>query len=281
MIRLCDHDIGHLRAFYLSMRLPPSQRYRRAGRTGIPRSINRNIFLVSGRLRIMDIPRLSIIVPVYNEERTIAAVMDRIVIACGAIAEVIYIDDGSKDGSLAILKAKARAQDTVLTKPNGGKGDAVRMGITKARAPFIVIQDADLEYEPAEILHLLEVAEHHPGAVVFGSRFLRSNPNIYRRFLWGNKVLSAAVSLLFFRRITDSYTCYKLLPSPLFRSLEIRSTGFEMEAEICSKCLRRGIPILEVPISYRPRSLAEGKKIRFADAWKGLLMMILVRFGSR
>lgn len=227
----------------------------------------------------MESPRLTIIVPVYNEERTLEAIMPRIFAACDDATEVVFVDDGSKDHSLEILRRLARPQDQVITKQNGGKGDAIRTGLSHVHAPYMVIQDADMEYDPAEIRTLLAAALASPACVVFGSRFLRPNPCLYRRFLWGNKVLSAVLSLLFFRRVTDSYTCYKLLPISIMRSLALRSTGFEMEAEISAKLLRRGIPIIEVPISYHPRTLEEGKKICFRDAWKGMLMMLKVRFG--
>ncbi len=223
--------------------------------------------------------KLTIIVPVYNEGRTVKEIMDALNERCGD-AQIIYVDDGSKDDSLSILKAHARSQDMVLTKPNGGKGSAIREGLTKADGDYTVIQDADLEYDPSEIAVLLREAEAHPGSAIFGSRFLRENPTIYRRFLWGNKVLSGVLSVLFFARITDSYTCYKLLPTPLFRSLNLTSRGFELEAEISAKCLKRGIPIRELPISYKPRTLAEGKKIRFSDAWKGVMKMWKIRWAK-
>lgn len=227
----------------------------------------------------MESPRLTIIVPVYNEERTLEAIVPRIFAACDNATEVIFVNDGSKDHSLEILRRLARPQDQVIEKPNGGKGDAIRTGLSYVHAPYVVIQDADMEYDPAEIRSLLATALAFPGSAVFGSRFLKFNPCLYRRFLWGNKVLSAILSLLFFKRVTDSYTCYKLLPTDVFRSFGLRSTGFEMEAEISAKCLKRGIPIIEVPISYHPRTLEEGKKICFRDAWKGMLMMLKVRLG--
>lgn len=226
----------------------------------------------------MESPRLTIVVPVYNEERTLETIVPRI-FAAAPDAEIVFVDDGSKDGSLAMLRRLARPRDQVLTKPNGGKGDAIRMGLAHAHGEFIVIQDADTEYDPSEIAVLLQTALSSPGSAIFGSRFLRPNPTLYRRFLWGNKTLSALLSVLFFKRVTDSYTCYKLLPADVFRSLGLTSTGFEMEAEISAKCLKRGIPIIEVPISYHPRTLEEGKKIRFSDAWKGMLMMLKVRIG--
>ena len=223
---------------------------------------------------------LSIIVPVYNEGKTVADIMATLQRAWPD-AQVIYVDDGSKDDSLAVLKAHATTKDVVLTKPNGGKGSAIRMGLEKATGDYTVIQDADLEYDPTEIRLLLNEAIAHPGTVVFGSRFLRPNPNIYKRFLMGNKAMTLALNLLFFSRITDSYTCYKLLPTDLFRSLSLTARGFELEAEICAKTLRKGVNIREVPISYKPRTIEEGKKIRFSDATKGVKTMLRIRFTGR
>lgn len=221
-------------------------------------------------------PTLSVLVPVYNEERTLASVMDAIVAACPD-AQIVYVDDGSSDGSLPILRGKARPTDVVIAAPHGGKGSAIRAGLQRASGVFTVIQDADLEYDPAEIRLLMERARARPGAAVFGSRFLRPNPNIYRRFLWGNKVLTWCMDILFGCRLTDSYTCYKLLPTAEFKALRLQSNGFELEAEICARCVKSGIEIVEVPITYKPRTILEGKKIRWTDAVKGLAMMVKVR----
>lgn len=219
---------------------------------------------------------LSIIVPIYNEEKTLPAVMESLARACPD-AQIIYVDDGSADRSLTILRERARTQDTVLTKQNGGKGSALRLGLRHAEGGHTIVQDADLEYDPREIALLLSEATQHPGAAVFGSRFLRPNPNLYRRYLIGNKVLTFCANIFFGGALTDSYTCYKLLPTNVFRSLGLTGNGFEIEAELCAACLRRGILVREVPISYKPRSLEEGKKIRFRDAVKGLLTMLRVR----
>ncbi len=225
-------------------------------------------------------PALSILVPVYNEERTVASVMDDLARTLPD-AEIVYVDDGSRDDSLRILRSKARPHDKVLTKPNGGKGSAIQMAIANATGEYAAIQDADREYDPSDLLRLLSEATTYPGSAVFGSRFLRPNPNIYKRFLWGNKTLTAVMNLLFGARLTDTYTCYKLLPLAVWKSLALTSGGFELEAEICAKCLKRALPVRELPIAYRPRSIAEGKKIGWRDAVKGLLMMIRVRFGAR
>lgn len=223
---------------------------------------------------------LTIIVPVYNEERTLEEVMLRLQKVC-ADAEHIYVDDGSKDASLSILQKNARPNvDRVLTKENGGKGSAIRLGLASAKGIFTSIQDADLEYDPSELNVLLAEAKNHSNTVVFGSRFLKKNPNIYKRYLLGNKVLTAVINILFGAKLTDSYTCYKLLPTDLFRSLHLQSRGFELEAEITAKCLKKKMQIREVPISYKPRTLAEGKKIVWKDAWKGLVTMVRIRFST-
>ncbi len=221
--------------------------------------------------------RLSIIVPVYNEGRTVRTIMDALREKCPD-AQVVYVDDGSKDDSLEILRAHAHEADVIVTKRNGGKGSAIREGLAHVTGDYTVIQDADLEYDPKDIAALLDEATAHPGSAVFGSRFLRRNPVLYTRFLLGNKAVTAVLNLLFGSRITDSYTCYKLLPTDVFRSLGLTANGFELEAEICATCLKRGIPLREIAIDYRPRTVEEGKKIRFSDAWKGVRMMWKIRW---
>lgn len=222
---------------------------------------------------------LTILVPVYNEERTLVSIMTALAERCPD-AQVVYIDDGSKDRSLTILHSYARPADTVLTKPNGGKGSAIRMGLEHAKGKWTVIQDADLEYDPVQIADLLSAAKLKPGSAVFGSRFLQQNPNIYKRFLFGNKVMSACLNILYGSTLTDSYTCYKLLPTDVFKGLNLTSRGFELEAEICAKCLRKKILITEIPIAYKPRTIEEGKKISWKDAWKGMMTMVKLRWSK-
>lgn len=222
--------------------------------------------------------RLSIIVPVYNETRTLRTIASKLHEVFREDTQLIFVDDGSKDDSLKILREEARSGDLVLTKENGGKGSAVRLGITQAAAPYTVIQDADLEYEPQEILMLLSHAEQHPGTIVFGSRFLKKIPNMYKRNLIGNKLITLILDLLFHGNLTDSYTCYKLFPSGILRSLPLRARGFELEAELSAWPLKLGYKIQELAISYHPRRIEEGKKIRAKDAWKGFLTMLRIWF---
>lgn len=220
-------------------------------------------------------PTLTILIPVFNEEHTLPTLMREVSTTCPD-AQIIYIDDGSRDSSLAILNAQKRTQDIVLSSSHSGKGAAIRHGLVKADGTYTIIQDADLEYDPRQIHILLQKAQEHPATAVFGSRFLQKNPNLYKHFLIGNKILTGILNMLFSGSLTDSYTCYKLLPTDLFRSLNLTAQGFELEAEIAAKCLKRNIPIHEVPISYRPRSIEEGKKIGWNDAWKGLMTMLRV-----
>lgn len=223
--------------------------------------------------------RYSILIPVYNEEKTVAEIIAALHEHCSE-AELIFINDGSKDKSLSILKELCRPEDIIIDKPNGGKGSAIRAGLEKATGKYCTIQDADLEYDPKQIPELVSVAELHKDAAVFGSRFLRRNPNIYKRFLWGNKVLTGVLNICFFSRITDSYTCYKLLPTDKFKGLGITANGFELEAEICCKCLKQRIPIHEIAVRYKPRRIEEGKKIKLSDAWKGIAMILRQRFSK-
>jgi len=213
---------------------------------------------------------------VYNEERTVAAVAERL-IGCCPQAQCIFIDDGSTDRTPDVLRFKARPQDRVITTAHAGKGSAVGRGIEHALGAFTIIQDADLEYDPGQIPGLLEAAMRNRGAAVFGSRFLTRNPCIYPSRLLGNKVITLCINILFNAHLSDSYTCYKLLPTDLMRSLKLESTGFELESEICCKCLRRGIPIIEIPITYVPRRIEDGKKIRWYDAIQGLLTAARIR----
>lgn len=231
--------------------------------------------------RIGGIPTISFIVPVYNEKKTILSVLD-VLSRFPTAHEIIVVDDGSCDGTREILSSTARPNLLILFhEKNAGKGTAVRTGVEYARGRYVAIQDADLEYDPMEYVELLRLATAENKSAVFGSRFLRKNPAIYWRYLMGNKLMTFWINLLTGAGLTDSYTCFKLLTRDLFASLGLTSNGFEMEAEICVKVARRGVPIHEIPIHYKPRLIEEGKKIKAKDALQGAITAFRIRFTGR
>lgn len=226
--------------------------------------------------------RLSIVVPVYNEERTLPTIMAAIVKHCGDFSEVIYVDDGSKDGSLAILKANARPQDTVVTKPNGGKGSAVRMGYSHARGVYTIVQDADLEYNPADIPLLLEVAERNNAESVFGSRRLKQQKQFaHMTTFLGGSLLTLICNVIYGVRMTDQPTCYKMVRTDILQTFPLKENDFRFDPELTVFLLRRKCKILEAPISYIPRTYAEGKKIVWQDWFKWVWVFVTLRFAPK
>jgi glycosyltransferase involved in cell wall biosynthesis len=226
-------------------------------------------------------PRLSIIVPVYNERATVAAVLTRIREAAlpGIDREIILVDDGSTDGTREwLVSAEAGGVRAIFHPENRGKGAAVRSGLEQASGDFVVIQDADLEYDPRDYPSLL--APVLAGApVVYGSRFLggaerRMSPLTSA----ANRLLTAVTRLLYGIRLTDMETCYKLWRAEVLRGVPLRSSGFDIEPEITAKLAKRGVPILEVPIRYHGRSRAEGKKIGWQDGIMALWVLVKFRF---
>ncbi len=225
----------------------------------------------------MDQPRLSIVVPSYNEERTIGEIIDRLHAAC-YFAELIFVDDGSKDRTLAILKEKKAANDIVLTKANGGKGSAVRMGYVHARGAYTIVQDADLEYSPEEISPLLQYAEQHQLPALFGSRRLKKQKQYVHLLMFiGGNMLTILCNLLYRTRLTDQPTCYKLVRTDILRTLPLHENDFRFDPELTAMLARRGIPILEYPISYHPRTVSEGKKINWKDWFKWVWVFVKLR----
>ncbi len=226
----------------------------------------------------MNPPRLSIVVPVYNEERTIAAIMDRLHAACGAFSEIIFVNDGSKDRSLEILQSKARPQDTVLSKPNGGKGSAVRMGYEHAKGNYVIVQDADLEYSPEEIPSLLEFAEKHNHAALFGSRRLKRQKQFaHLSFFIGGSLLTYTCNLLYSTHLTDQPTCYKMVRGDVLKTIHLKENDFRFDPELTAMLARHHVPIAEFPVSYHPRSREEGKKINWKDWFKWMWVFVSLR----
>ncbi|MBM3230719.1 glycosyltransferase family 2 protein [Candidatus Peregrinibacteria bacterium] len=227
----------------------------------------------------MNSPRLSIVVPVYNEERTLREIIARVLKACGEFSEVIFVDDGSSDASLGILKELARPQDTVLTKQNGGKGSAVRKGYEVTKGKYVIVQDADLEYSPEEIPALLAYAEQNGVQALFGSRRLkRQKQFVHIGHFIGGTLLTHICNLLYGSRLTDQPTCYKMVRGDLLKTLPLRESDFRFDPELTVMLLRRRVHIHEQPISYHPRSMEEGKKINWRDWFKWVWVFVTLRF---
>ena len=216
--------------------------------------------------------------PVYNEERSLREALGRVHDA--SVHEILAVDDGSADGSWAILEAAAAAMPELKLlrhRENRGKGAAIQTALARVTGDVVLVQDADLEYDPRDYPALLKPIEAGEADVVYGSRILGQNSASYRRYYWGGRVLSMATSVLFGVRITDQHTCYKAFKTPLLRSLPLREAGFGFCAEATALLLRRGVKILEVPVSYRPRSMAQGKKIRWHDGLRALWIALRCR----
>ncbi|MFH1379899.1 MAG: glycosyltransferase family 2 protein [bacterium] len=222
--------------------------------------------------------KLSIIVPVYNEVKTIKSVLDYL-INLQFDKEIIVVNDGSTDGTSEILHAFKHPQVKILEHvANAGKGAAIINGIRAASGEVVAVQDADLEYKPDELIRLAEPIFKGEVDVVFGSRFLQKNPRKYLRFYIGNKIMSLMISLIGWKHITDTYTCYKMFKRDIINSFTLSSRGFEIEAELSILVARGKYRFKEMPISYNPRTIEEGKKINWKDAVKGILTVFKTRF---
>lgn len=222
---------------------------------------------------------LSVIIPVYNEVKTIEEVVDRVQ-ATGYASEIVLVDDGSSDGSTEILK-KYQGKDgfqVILCEQNRGKGAAVREGIKAAKSKYAIIQDADFEYDPKDYGKLMPVIESGQADVVYGSRFMESTDVFYFRSLAANKLLTFLTNVLYHTKLTDMETCYKLFKVADVREIPLHSRRFEFEPELTSKLLKRGYKIVEVPISYSGRSYDEGKKIKPKDGLIALWTLFKYRF---
>lgn len=229
--------------------------------------------------------RLSIIIPVFNEEKTIAQILEKVLAVKipRVEKEIIIVNDGSSDKSLEIINKFARKnrETIVIDKDNGGKGSAVKAGLEKASGSIIIVQDADLEYHPEEIPMIIEPILQGKTDVVFGSRF---KGKIIGKQIWshniGNKILSFATAIMFFHNISDMETCYKAFRRKVLNGMRINSKKFDFEPEITAKILKRGYKILEVPITYNARTFEEGKKIGVKDGIAALKALVKYRFSD-
>lgn len=223
---------------------------------------------------------LSVIIPVYNEARTVAALIER-VRAIPLRTEIVCVDDASTDGSrdvLERLKEQGRIDRLVFQDRNRGKGAAVRRGIQEATGDVIVIQDADLEYDPRDYPRLLRPIIEGRAQTVYGSRFLGEHKAMYFWHTIGNKFLTLATNVLYDTTLTDMETCYKVFTREVAESLDIRQERWGIDPEITAKILRQGVRIYEVPISYNGREMCEGKKISWKDGFVVLRTLIRHRF---
>lgn len=225
--------------------------------------------------------KLSIIIPVYNEINNIEEIIRRVE-STAFNKEIIVVDDGSTDGSRDKLN-ELRSRNPELTvffhDQNQGKGGAIHTALRYVTGDLVLIQDADLEYDPSEYGPLLAPFRESTVRVVYGSRNLRKNPRVSFAFFWGGVFLSIAANILYGSRLTDITTGYKVFRTDLIKEIELKGKGFEFCAEVTARILRRRIPILEVPISYIPRSWEEGKKINAMDGFIALWFLTKIRFG--
>jgi glycosyltransferase involved in cell wall biosynthesis len=226
--------------------------------------------------------KLSVIVPVFNERNTLVELLRRmraVELPDGIESEIIVVDDGSSDGTRDILRQLGDSTvRVVMHDVNRGKGAAVRTGFQHATGEFILVQDADLEYDPEDWPKLLAPVLRGRARVVYGSRFTGERRNMLLLHWIGNRFLSLTTNVLYNTTLSDMETCYKLLERSLIEDLQLQSNKFDIEPEITAKVLKRGIRIYEVPISYSGREFDEGKKITWRDGFSALWTLVKYRF---
>ena len=225
---------------------------------------------------------LSIIVPVYNEVRTVRAVIDRLLaIDLPVPREILVVDDGSTDGTrevLATVAVELPAVSVIQATRNGGKGSAIRIGLSSATGTIVAIQDADLELDPQQLAALVAPILRRDANVVYGSRFLAGRPDAPLLSVAANKVLTNVTNVLFGGRLTDMETCYKIMRTDVARSLRLTANRFDIEPEITARLLRGGHRIHELPVHFDARSKADGKKIGWRDGVRALQVLVRERF---
>jgi glycosyltransferase involved in cell wall biosynthesis len=226
---------------------------------------------------------LSVVMPVYNERATIGTILDHVQ-SSGLANEIIVVDDASSDGTRELLAEMARSHPRlklVLHESNRGKGAALRTGLAAATGDLILVQDADLEYDPRDYPSLLQPIQDGRADVVFGSRFL-GGPRRTTMFwhMVANQLLTLTTNILYNSILTDMETGYKLFKREVIQGIPLRSNRFDIEPEITAKLLKRKIRIFEVPISFNPREYSEGKKIRFRDAFSAVWALLRYRIAD-
>ena len=232
----------------------------------------------------MKYNKISIVVPIYNEEKTLLEILEKLENVNFPIEkEIILVDDYSTDGTKDILKKLEKKYKVIYHKKNRGKGFALRTGFKHSTGDIITIQDADLEYDPEDYNDLLSYLLRGKSKVVYGSRFIGNS--FFSRQKWfspthyiGNKILSILTSLMYFKYLTDMETCYKMITRDVLENIKLRSQRFDFEPEITAKIIKKGYKIKELPIHYYPRDFTHGKKITWRDGIMALYYLVKYRF---
>lgn len=226
-------------------------------------------------------PLISVIIPAYNEKDTILKIIKKVK-AVNIPKEIIIVDDFSKDGTREILKNIADSEVKVFFHDkNYGKGHALKTGIKFAKGKIIIIQDADLEYDPKDYPSLIAPIIEGKSKVVYGTRFptRKQRPSVIKnRFFLANRILTLISNILYNANITDEPTCYKVFDSKVLKGINLKCERFEFCPEVTAKVRKKGYKIIEVPINYYPRSVEEGKKINWKDGFQGLWTLVKYRF---
>jgi glycosyltransferase involved in cell wall biosynthesis len=224
--------------------------------------------------------KLSVLIPIYNEKGTIEDLLKK-VNQVKIDKEIIVVDDGSTDRTPEILQNLKDYYDKLILMPNNtGKGFAIRKALEHASGDIIIIQDGDLEYDPNDYHKLVEPITTGKADVVYGSRNLKPHMHSYYRYYWGGRILTILTNFLYNSKISDEPTCYKVFKADVLKSINLKCTKFEFCPEVTAKILKKGYPIVEVPISYNPRKFINGKKIKFKDGIHAIWTLLKYRIIS-